>query len=203
MVLQLWTLPGLEPVKVFSLSCCLGFPWSWQSEASLLTNLHHMCCLAPDGHMALVAPCNEVVTLGVLRGLHPPTPLKGLYDRDLSEAAIAAAGAIADLQEKREPWSGVTPHDATASTEGKCTLQAVCVGYHSVEVSRTVSCRCEIEPPQVLPFRVGSDQTYSGWGAGLPGRMLMTTEGVQRADTSWLILNEGYSQAMVIGLLYT
>ena len=116
--LQIWTLPGLEPVKVFSLSSCLGFPWSWQREPSLLTNLHHLCCLAHDGHMALVGPCNEVVTLGVLKGLHPPTPMRGLYDRDLSEASLAAAGAIADLQEKREPWSGLPPRDTAASTAG-------------------------------------------------------------------------------------
>ncbi|KAL0052569.1 hypothetical protein WJX82_004051 [Trebouxia sp. C0006] len=114
-----WTLPGLEPVKVFSLSSCLGFPWSWQGEPSLLANLHRMCALAPDGHMALVGPCNEVVTLGILRGLQPPAPLRGLYDRDLSEASLAAAKAIADLQEKHEPWSGVVPNDAavTNSTE--------------------------------------------------------------------------------------
>lgn len=68
--------------------------------------------------MALVGPCNEVVTLGVLKGLRPPTPLRGLYDRDLSEASLAAAGAIADLQEKREPWSGITPPGATASSAG-------------------------------------------------------------------------------------
>ena len=116
--LQIWTLPGLEPVKVFSLSSCLGFPWSWQSEPSLLTNLHHLCCLAHDGHMALVGPCNEVITLGVLRGLHPPPPVRGLYDQDLSEASLAAAGAMADLQEKREPWSGVTPRDTAAGTAG-------------------------------------------------------------------------------------
>ena len=114
-MVQVWTLPGLEPIKVFSLSSCLGFPWSWQAEPSLLANLHHMCALAPDGHMALVGPCNEVVTLGVLRGLRAPAPLRGLYDRDLSEASLAAAQAIADLQEKREPWSGVVPHDTAAS----------------------------------------------------------------------------------------
>ena len=68
--------------------------------------------------MALVGPCNEVVTLGVLKGLHPPTPMRGLYDRDLSEASLAAAGAIADLQEKQEPWSGVARHDTAASTAG-------------------------------------------------------------------------------------
>lgn len=129
-VLQIWTLPGLEPVKVFSLPSCLGFPWSWQSEPSLLTNLHHMCCLAPDGHMALVGPCNEVITLGVLRGLHPPAPLGGLYDQDLSEAAIAAAGAIADLHEKQEPWSGVTPHDAAATTAGKTFVCRQCCCQH-------------------------------------------------------------------------
>lgn len=116
-VLQVWTLPGLEPVKVFSLESCLGFPWSWQTEPSLLTNLHHLCSLAPDGHMAVIGPCNEVVTLGVLRGLRPPTPLQGMYDRDLSEASLAAAGAIADLQEKREPWSGVAPADARAAAK--------------------------------------------------------------------------------------
>ena len=103
---------------MFSLSSCLGFPWSWQREPSLLTNLHHLCCLAHDGHMALVGPCNEVVTLGVLKGLHPPTPMRGLYDRDLSEASLAAAGAIADLQVKREPWSGVTPRDTAVTTTG-------------------------------------------------------------------------------------
>ena len=68
--------------------------------------------------MALVGPCNEVVTLGVLKGLHPPTPVRGLYDQDLSEASLAAAGAVADLQEKREPWSGVAPGDSAASTAG-------------------------------------------------------------------------------------
>ena len=116
--LQIWTLPGLEPVKVFSLSSCLGFPWSWQSEPSLLTNLHHLCSLGSDGHMALVGPCNEVVTLGVLRGLRPPPPLTGLYDKDLSEASLAAAGAIADLQDRREPWSGGTPSDAQSPAAG-------------------------------------------------------------------------------------
>lgn len=56
----------------------------------------------------------QVVTLGIVKGLRPPPPLRGLYDRDLSEAALAAAGAIADLQEQREPWNGVLPHEAAA-----------------------------------------------------------------------------------------
>ncbi|KAL0036450.1 hypothetical protein WJX77_008242 [Trebouxia sp. C0004] len=116
-----WTLPGLEPVKVFSLSSCLGFPWSWQGEPSLLANLHRMCALAPDGHMALVGPCNEVVTLGILRGLQPPVPLKGLYDRDLSEASLAAAQAIADLQEKHEPWTGIVPNDAAITSPAEAS----------------------------------------------------------------------------------
>lgn len=68
--------------------------------------------------MALVGPCNEVVTLGVLKGLQPPTPMRNLYDRDLSEASLAAAGAIADLQVKREPWSGITPRDTAVTTTG-------------------------------------------------------------------------------------
>lgn len=94
-----------------------------------------MCALAPDGHMALAGPCNEVVTLGILRGLQPPAPLRGLYDRDLSEASLAAAQAIADLQEKHEPWSGVVPNDAavtnaagsniTQPTLSACRLYAV------------------------------------------------------------------------------
>ena len=122
--MQVWTLPGLEPVKVFSLSSCLGFPWSWQGEPSLLANLHRMCALAPDGHMALVGPCNEVITLGILRGLQPPAPLTGLYDRDLSEASLAAAQAIADLQEKHEPWSGIVPNDAAVTNSaGSSTPQ--------------------------------------------------------------------------------
>ncbi len=83
-----------------------------------------MCALAPDGHMALVGPCNEVVTLGILRGLHPPAPLRGLYDRDLSEASLAAAQAIADLQEKHEPWSGIVPNDvAMTNSAGSNTTQ--------------------------------------------------------------------------------
>ena len=83
-----------------------------------------MCALAPDGHMALVGPCNEVVTLGILRGLQPPAPLRGLYDRDLSEASLAAAKAIADLQEKHEPWSGVVPNDAAVTNStGSDTTQ--------------------------------------------------------------------------------
>jgi len=123
-VIQVWTLPGMEPVKVFSLSSCLGFPWSWQGEPSLLANLHRMCALAPDAHMALVGPCNEVVTLGILRGLQPPAPLRGLYDRDLSEASLAAAQAIADLQEKHEPWSGIVPNDvAMTNSAGSNTTQ--------------------------------------------------------------------------------
>lgn len=80
--------------------------------------------------MALVGPCNEVITLGILKGLQVPAPLRGLYDQDLSEAAIAAAGAIADLHEKQEPWSGVTPHDATATTAGTPVLCKQCCGLH-------------------------------------------------------------------------
>lgn len=66
--MQIWTLPGLEPLKALSLSSCLGFPWGWQGEASLLPCLQRMCSLAPNGLMALVGPCNEVVTLGLLTG---------------------------------------------------------------------------------------------------------------------------------------
>ena len=55
------------------------------------------------------------MTLGVLKGLQPPPPLQGLYDHDLSEASLAAARAIADLQERREPWNGVVPHESAQS----------------------------------------------------------------------------------------
>lgn len=92
--------------------------------------------------MALVGPCNEVVTLGFMRGLHPPPPVGGLYDRDLSEASLAAAGAIADLQEQREPWSGVIPRDTTASTAGQFLLFWLCLSCDSVQgkfTSRQVS----------------------------------------------------------------
>ena len=149
--MQVWTLPGLEPVKVFSLSSCLGFPWSWQGEPSLLANLHRMCALAPDGHMALVGPCNEVITLGILRGLQPPAPLTGLYDRDLSEASLAAAQAIADLQEKHEPWSGVVPNDAavTNSAGGNTTqLPLFACRLYAVEC-----CPCEPPPGCVLTYK--------------------------------------------------
>ena len=54
----------------------------------------------------------------------PPDPPAGLYDRDLSQASLAAAQAIADLQEKPEPWSGIAPHDHLApSTSGELLLQ--------------------------------------------------------------------------------
>ena len=61
----------------------------------------------------------KVVTLGILKGQRPPAPLQGLYDRDLSEASLAAARAIADLQEQREPWNGVVPHEAAAEPTGR------------------------------------------------------------------------------------
>ena len=54
----------------------------------------------------------------MLKGQRPPAPLQGLYDRDLSEASLAAARAIADLQEKREPWNGVVPHEAAPESTG-------------------------------------------------------------------------------------
>ena len=155
LLLQVWTLPGLEPVKVFSLSSCLGFPWSWQAEPSLLANLHHMCSLAPDGHMALVGPCNEVVTLGILRGMQPPAPLRGLYDRDLSEASLAAAQAIADLQESHEPWSGVTPQDAAARDSGGEMHGNTCRALHCHPVMQDALC-CDYMFVQAV------------WQAGLP-----------------------------------
>ena len=54
----------------------------------------------------------------------PPNPPEGLYDKDLSQASLAAAQAIADLQEKPEPWSGIAPHDHLApSSNGELLLQ--------------------------------------------------------------------------------
>ena len=50
----------------------------------------------------------------------PPAPPEGLYDRDLSQASLAAARAIADLQDKPEPWSGIMPQeDAARNSQGK------------------------------------------------------------------------------------
>ena len=43
-----------------------------------------------------------------------PALPEGLYDRDLSQASLAAAQAIADLQERPEPWSGLAPQDHPA-----------------------------------------------------------------------------------------
>lgn len=98
-----------------------------------------MCALAPDGHMALVGPCNEVVTLGVLRGLQPPAPLRGLYDRDLSEASLAAAKAIADLQEKHEPWSGVVPNDAAVTN------------YTGIDITQLALFACRLQAVELWP----------------------------------------------------
>lgn len=73
---QVWTLPALEPVKVFSLTSCLGFPWGWQGEPSKLPLLQRMCSLGWDGRMVLSGPCNEVVTLTLLSGTHCTTGLR-------------------------------------------------------------------------------------------------------------------------------
>ena len=70
---QVWTLPGLEPMKVFSLSSCLGFPSGWQGEPSKLPLMQRMCSLGADGRMDLAGPCNEVVTLTLLSGTDPMT----------------------------------------------------------------------------------------------------------------------------------
>lgn len=101
--LQRWPLQSRP--KGYTIGISRRAPWQ-----------RHKSCRQPEFLQIQLS----VVQLFLHSGMAPPAPPQGLYDRDLSQASLAAAQAIADLQDKPEPWSGIIPQEDTArNSQGK------------------------------------------------------------------------------------
>lgn len=89
--MQVFSLPGLEPVFRKQLSEALGFPWSWSPVSTQSQNLQRLCSVGRDGQVLLTGPAWEIARLAVADLGWLPAECCEVYDWEVAQAALAAS----------------------------------------------------------------------------------------------------------------